>query len=76
MTEAGYNPASFLSWAAKECRVARSERGDNRAMTIARRIVKGGPLVRCVVLILPEEDVTTEEVIEGFEPVQTELPFG
>ena len=45
-------------------------------MTIARRIVKGGPLVRCVVLILPEEDVTTEEVIEGFEPVQTELPFG
>lgn len=76
MTDAGYNPASFLSWAAKECRVARPERGDNRHMTVARRIVKGGPLVRCVVLILPEEDVTTEEAQKVFEPVQCELPFG
>ena len=73
MTEAGYNPASFLSWAAKECRVQRT---DSRNMTMARRIVKGGPLVRCVVLILPEEDVTTEDAQKSFEPVQCELPFG
>ena len=76
LTEAGFNPASFLSWAAKECRIARSDGGGNRALTMARRLVKGGPLVRCVVLILPEEDMTTEETMEGFEPVQTEFPFG
>ena len=76
LTEAGFNPASFLSWAAKECRIARSERESNRHCTMARRLVKGGPLVRCVVLILPEEDMTTEESMEGFETVQTELPFG
>ena len=76
LTEAGFNPASFLSWAAKECRIARSDGGGNRALTMARRLVKGGPLVRCVVLILPEEDMTTEESMEGFETVQTELPFG
>lgn len=73
MSDAGYNAASFLSWAAKECRVQRT---DSRNMTMARRIVKGGPLVRCVVLILPEEDVTTEDAKKGFEPVQCELPFG
>lgn len=74
MTEAGYNAASFLSWAAKECRVVRPQKGD-RPMTMARRLVKGGPLVRCVVLILPEEDVAPEEAAQGFEPVQEKLPF-
>ena len=75
MSEAGFNSASFLSWAAKECKVVRPDKGD-KLMTMARRLVKGGPLVRCVVLILPEEDVTGEEAISGFEPVQCELPFG
>lgn len=78
LTEAGFNPSSFLSWAKKECRIIRSERSDNRGMTMARRVVKGGPLVRCVVLVLPTEESyeSTEESMKGFEPVQTELPFG
>ena len=77
LTEAGFNPSSFLSWAKKECRIIRSERSDNRGMTMARRVVKGGPLVRCVVLVLPTEESyeSTEESMKGFEPVQTELPF-
>lgn len=75
MSEAGYNAASFLSWAAKECKVVRAGTGDNKHMTMARRIIKGGPLVRCVVLILPEEAVTTEEATDGFEPTQERLPF-
>ena len=78
LIEAGFNPASFLSWAAKECKIVRSDRDDNRHMTLARRIVKGGPLVRCVVLVLPTEDSynTKEENLKGFEQVQEALPFG
>lgn len=78
LTESGFNPSSFLSWAAKECKIARSERGDNRAMTLARRLVKGGPLVRCVVLMLPTEEAYAphEENLKGFEPTQEQMPFG
>ena len=68
MTDAGYNPASFLSWAAQAHVI---QRGDK--MTLARRIVPGGPLIRCIVLILPTEE--DERVTDGFEPVQCELPF-
>ena len=74
LTEAGYSPASFLSWASKSCLVVRSEREDNKHMTVARRLVKGGPLVRCVVLILPEEETGTVDAAE-FEVIQEKLPF-
>lgn len=73
MNEAGYNPASFLSWAAKELKIQRGEK-----ISMGRRLVKGGPLVRCIVLNLPTEETFAprEELKRGFEPVQCEMPFG
>ena len=78
LIEAGFNPSSFLSWAAKELKIQRAERGDSKHFTMARRIVKGGPLVRCVVLNLPTEDTyaTIEEKKRGFEQIECDLPFG
>ena len=68
MTDAGYNPASFLSWAAQACVIQRGEK-----MSMTRRIVKGGPAIRCIIVNLPVEE--PEGVSGTFEPVQTELPF-
>ena len=68
MTDAGFNPASFLSWAAQACVIQRGEK-----LSLARRILPGGPLIRCVVLNLPQEE--PEGCNGAFEPVQTELPF-
>ena len=68
MTDAGFNPASFLSWAAQACVIQRGEK-----LSLARRILPGGPLIRCVILNLPQEE--PEGCNEAFEPVQTELPF-
>ena len=68
MPDAGFNPASFLSWAAQACVIQRGEK-----LSLARRILPGGPLIRCIVLNLPQEE--PEGCNGAFEPVQTELPF-
>lgn len=72
MNEAGFNPASFLSWASKSGAIDRV----GSKMTVGRRVVKGGPVVRCVLLVLhPDDDAG--DPMAGMEPLdeQTKLPF-
>lgn len=64
MNDAGFSPQSFLSWADKQNLVGRSK----GHFDMARRVIKGGPLVRCVALNLPQEE-------PEFVPTQEETPF-
>jgi hypothetical protein len=69
MQENSFNPASFLSWAAKNGKIERSK----KQYTKLKRVTTKGNPARCVALNLPvteaENDVTT------FEPTDEEIPF-
>lgn len=81
MTGEGFNPASFLSWAAKTGRVETAQGRHSKT----KRIPGIKTPARCVVLNLPgiEEDVTAlggdddpQAVQMRFEQVDVKTPFG
>lgn len=74
MQDNGFNPASFLSWAAKAGKVLR----DNGHLTKLKRIGNSAP-ARCVFLVLPseeeEENAVTVGGEEDYEQIECDLPF-
>ena len=78
MTGEGFNPASFLSWAAKAGKIVSAQGRHSKT----KRIPGIKTPARCIVLTLPrleEEDVTAfekENCEERFEQVEMETPFG
>lgn len=64
MTDAGFNPASFLSWANKAGMIERS----GRHMTKMKRLREVKSPARCVCLVLP--DAEAETVFEHMEQQQ------
>ena len=69
MQENGFNPASFLSWAAKNEKIERSK---NHYTKLKRITTKGNP-ARCVALNLPVTD--QENDVTVFEQTQEDIPF-
>ena len=65
MTDAGFSPASFLSWAGKAGMIEYS-RGH---LTKLKRLKSTTSPARCVCLVLPDEDA--EEVFDQMEAQQT-----
>lgn len=61
MTETGFSPASFLSWANKAGVIERN----GKHLTKMKRLDKSKTPARCVCLTLPDEEV--EAVFEGIE---------
>lgn len=82
MTDAGYNPASFLSWAAKAGKIV----CDSGHYTKLKRMKSIKTASRCVFLNLPQEDKPVVTAYQGaeeekaakmaFEQVEFETPFG
>lgn len=64
MTDAGFSPASFLSWASK-AGVIECSRGH---LTKLKRLKSTASPARCVCLVLPDEDV--EDTFEQMEMAQ------
>lgn len=57
LTEQGFNPTAFLSWAVRTEKVVNNGKGHN---TKLKRIAGlGGAVVRCVCLVKPQEDFDT-----------------
>lgn len=69
MQENGFNPASFLSWAAKNGKIERSK----KQYTKLKRITSKGNPARCVVLNLP--GIEPESAVTTFEATNEEIPF-
>lgn len=69
MQENGFNPASFLSWAAKGARIE-YEKGH---YTKKKRITPKGNPARCVALILNES--VSESEVPAFTETQEDIPF-
>lgn len=61
MTEAGFSPASFLSWANKAQTIERT----GKHLTKMKRLEKGKTPARCVCLVMP--DLEAEAVFEDME---------
>lgn len=70
LAAAGFNPYAFLTWAARTGRIE-CERGH---YTRKKRLDTGAPPARCVFLSI-EPGRKYEDLLQGFEPVQEELPF-
>lgn len=61
MTDAGFSPASFLSWASKAGTIERS----NGHLTKLKRLKSTSAAARCVCLVLPDEEA--ENVFDQME---------
>lgn len=64
MTDAGFNPDSFLSWANKAQKIER--KGKHRS--VMKRLITGQPAARCVCLLMPDMEVEST-----FEEMETQI---